>query len=222
MPRGRAPNYDAQRAAILAQASALFARQGYPSTTMNQVALACGLSKPALYHYFADKDAMLVELTEGHVLALRHLVDEVMAMDVDPRNRLRMLVVRVVQAYADAEHAHRVLTEDTRFLQPEDRERVLSHQRHVVAAFARTMAQYKPELDEAALTKPMTMLVFGMVNWLFTWLRRDGTLDHDAIAPIVADFVMGGLPAVALKHGGVVYDTPAGASDARLVNTPTA
>jgi AcrR family transcriptional regulator len=207
MPRGRSPNHDAQRSAILRQASGLFARQGYPSTTMNQVAQACGLSKPALYHYFEDKDAMLIELTEGHVLELRRLVDEVTRMDVDPRTRLRLMITRFVEAYADAEHAHRVLTEDTRFLQPEARERVLSHQRHLVAAFARTMADYKPELDEASLTKPMTMLLFGMINWLFTWLKRDGPLNHETIAPIVTDFVMGGLPAVALKHGGLPTPT---------------
>jgi AcrR family transcriptional regulator len=28
---------------------------GYPSTSMNQVAEACGLSKATLYHYYRDK-----------------------------------------------------------------------------------------------------------------------------------------------------------------------
>jgi AcrR family transcriptional regulator len=51
MARGRALGYDAQREAILTQAAELFARQGYVGTSMNQVATACGMSKPALYHY---------------------------------------------------------------------------------------------------------------------------------------------------------------------------
>ena len=55
MARGRALSYDSQREHILAQAAALFARRGYSGTSMNQVAQACGVSKPALYHYVRDK-----------------------------------------------------------------------------------------------------------------------------------------------------------------------
>ena len=44
---------------------------------MNEVAEACGVSKPTLYHYFRDKYALLVEIAEGHVARLQALVAEV-------------------------------------------------------------------------------------------------------------------------------------------------
>ena len=56
--RGRAKNYDDQRELILARAATLFANRGYPGTSMNEVAQACGLSKATLYHYYDDKYAM--------------------------------------------------------------------------------------------------------------------------------------------------------------------
>jgi hypothetical protein len=40
------------------------------------------------------------------------------------------------------------------------------------------------------------MLLFGMINWMFTWLRPDGRLAHADMAPIVADLFLGGLGAV--------------------------
>ena len=40
------------------------------------------------------------------------------------------------------------------------------------------------------------MLLFGMINWMFTWMKPDGRLDHAAIAPIVADLFLGGIGAV--------------------------
>jgi AcrR family transcriptional regulator len=55
--RPRAATYDDQREQILARAAELFARQGYTATTMNQVAAACGVTKPTLYHYVRDKQA---------------------------------------------------------------------------------------------------------------------------------------------------------------------
>jgi len=181
---------------ILNQAAALFARRGYPATSMNEVAEACGLSKPTLYHYFKDKYNLLVHIADGHVSRLQALVEEVEAQDLPPEPRLRALIQRFVEEYAEAQHAHRVLTEDVKFLQPEDSERVLGKERAVVAAFAGALAQMRPDTEAAGLTKALTMLLFGMINWMFTWLRPDGELDYEAMAPIVADLFFGGVPAV--------------------------
>ena len=196
MPRGRAKNYDDQRELILARAATLFAHRGYPGTSMNEVAHACSLSKATLYHYYKDKYALLVAIAEGHVQRLHALVAEVAAERLAPEAHLRELVARIVEAYAGAQHAHRVLTEDVRFLDEADRERILGKEREVVAGFARAVATLRPELKRAKLAKPMTMLLFGMINWMFTWLKPDGELDHSAIAPMVADLFLGGLPAV--------------------------
>jgi TetR/AcrR family transcriptional regulator len=198
MPRGRAPGYDTQRELILARAAELFARQGYSATSMNQVAEACGVSKPSLYHYVRDKDRLLVEIAEGHVAKLNALVDEVQRQPLAPEARVRRLIEAFLDVYADSQAAHRVLTEDVKFLQPADRERVLDAQRAVVTAFADAVAAARPELRQADLLKPLTMLLFGMMNWMFTWLQPDGRLTHTAMAPVVADLFFGGLHAVQL------------------------
>lgn len=196
MPRGRAPGYQDQRELILARAATLFANRGYPATSMNEVALACGLSKATLYHYYRDKYALLVSIAEGHVQRLHALVAEVAAERLTHEQRLRELIRRIVEEYADAQYAHRVLTEDVKFLDAADRARVLGKEREVVAGFARAVAALRPDLKKAALAKPLTMLLFGMINWMFTWMKPDGRLDHATIAPIVADLFLGGLPAV--------------------------
>ena len=196
MGRGRAAGYNDQREMILEQAAHLFARRGYPSTSMNQVAEACGLSKATLYHYYKDKYSLLVSIAEGHVSRLQALVVEVEAEALAPEQRLRELIRRIVEEYADAQDAHRVLTEDVKFLDEADRERVLNHERDVVSGFARAVAEVRGETLQAELSKPLTMLLFGMINWMFTWMKPEGELDYDAMAPIVADLFMGGLTAV--------------------------
>jgi AcrR family transcriptional regulator len=196
MARGRARGYDDQREAILARAAELFARHGYHATSMNQVADAAGLSKATLYHYCRDKDALLVHIAEGHVTRLQALVAEVRSLGLKPEAQFRELVRRIVDEYADAQHAHRVLTEDVKFLPPADRQRILDKEREVVAGFAAMVGALRPELTQAALAKPMTMLLFGMLNWMFTWVKPDGALDYETLAPMVADLFLGGLPAV--------------------------
>jgi len=196
MARGRSAGYDDQRDMILEHAALLFANRGYSATSMNQVAEACGFSKALLYHYYRDKYSLLVSIAENHVSRLEDLVSDVERQGLAPAARLRELIRRFVEEYAGAKHAHRVLTEDVKFLQEDDRERVLGTQRTVVAGFARVVAELRPDLEQAALAKPLTMLLFGMINWMFIWMRPDGELDYDAMAPVVADLFLGGLPAV--------------------------
>jgi AcrR family transcriptional regulator len=196
MPRGRAQGYDDQREQILARAARLFAKRGYTATSMNEVADACGVSKPSLYHYFRDKHQLLAEIAEAHIARLEALVDDVAAESHAPEARVRRLIAAFLAVYAGAQAEHRVLTEDVRFLQPADRRRILDGERKVVAAFADAIAETRPELRGAALDKPLTMLLFGMMNWMFTWLKPRGALTHAEMAPVVADLFFGGLGAV--------------------------
>lgn len=202
MGRGRHAGYDDQREAILARAAHLFATQGYAATSMNQVADACGLSKATLYHYWRDKDALLFSIADAHVERLQCLVADAGVQAAAPQEQMRLLIGRLLREYADAQDAHRVLTGEVRFLPAADRERILARQRQVVAAFAEVVAALRPDLDAATLAKPLTMLLFGMVNWMFTWMKPDGALDHAAIAPIVADLFLGGVGAVFPRHQG--------------------
>lgn len=181
---------------ILQCAALLFARSGYPGTSMNQVAQACGLSKATLYHYYPDKYALLVSIADSHVSRLQAIVGESLVQERTPAGQMRCLIRRLVEEYADAQNAHRVLTEDVKFLEPGDQKRILGKEREVVNGFAGVVAALRPDLKEAALTKPLTMLLFGMINWLFTWMKPDGSIDYDSMAPIVSDLFLGGLTAV--------------------------
>jgi AcrR family transcriptional regulator len=196
MARTRDAGYEDQRRMILTQAAHLFARQGYAGTSMNEVADACGLAKASLYYYYRDKYSLLISIAETHVSRLRAVVAEVGESRLAPKQELRELIRRFLAEYAGARDAHRVLTEDVRFLQPADRSRVLGKEREVVAGFASAIGRVRPQLRRAALTKPLTMLLFGMINWMFTWMKAEGPLDYDAMAPLVADLFLGGVGAV--------------------------
>ena len=196
MPRGRAPGYELQRETILARSAELFARHGYTATSMNAVAEACGVSKPSLYHYVRDKHQLLVEITEGHVGRLLALIAAESQAQALPEARLRRLIGAFLAVYASSQNEHRVLTEDVKFLEPAERERVLRAEREIVAAFAGAIDAARPELRGAALDKPLAMLLFGMMNWMFTWLQPGGRLTHADMAPVVADLFFGGLAAV--------------------------
>lgn len=209
MARPRAATYEEQRQQILGAAAALFAQRGYTAATMLEVAAASGVSKATLYHYFHDKHALLHDIAASHVARLEALAADPLgetgrpstdhrldgSVAGDPQVRLRALIARFMRAYADARSEHRVLTEDVKFLEPAAREEVIEAQRRVVRAFARAVAACRPDLP-GSLHKPLAMLLFGMINWTFTWLQPGRELDHQSLGPIVSDLFFGGLGAV--------------------------
>lgn len=193
MARPRSADFDLQREQVLVTAAQLFATRGYTATTMQELASACKVSKATLYHYVRDKNDLLAQITRGHVARLEALVEQVQAQELNAQNRLRSLIVHFMQVYARAQHEHRVLTEDVKFLTHQDREAVLQAQRRVVAAFAAAIVQLRPDLQAQQLGKPLAMLLFGMINWTFTWLRESGPLTHESLAPLVVELFLGGL-----------------------------
>jgi AcrR family transcriptional regulator len=197
MARTRAPNYDNQKEAILSSAAELFARSGYQGTSMNDVAEGSGLSKATLYHYYRDKDELLVSIAAGHVTKLVELVRSVEADSlIQPTDRLEVLITRFLTEYADAQHSHRVLTEDVKFLPDDARRQIQELERTVVRGFADAITVRCPDLRFAKLDKPVAMLLFGMLNWMFTWLQPGGKLTHATIAPIVCDLFLNGLAGI--------------------------
>ena len=71
----------------------------------------------------------------------------------------------------------------------------------MVAGFAAAISVRRPDLRAAELDKAVSMLLSGMLNWMFTWLNPDGKLTHATIAPMVRDLFLHGLGGVRIPQG---------------------
>ena len=193
MARRKAASFDAQRGAIRDAAARLFADAGYASTSVADIAAACGVSKALLYHYYRDKEHLLFDIAESYMERLQLIVDEVTGERLPAAAQLRRLIARFMAEYEHSAARHRVLVQDMKFLSRAHRTRVVARQRSVVDGFARFVGELAPAGPLAALHKPLTMMLFGMMNWTFTWLRDRGPLRYEDLAPVVADLFLGGL-----------------------------
>ncbi len=200
MARSRAATFDAQREAMLAAAARLFAERGYPVASVAELAQALGVSKALLYHYYRDKEQLLFDIVDRYLDGLLAAVDEVQALQLPRDAHLRALIERLMRAYEHSGAYHRVLVQDVKYLSAPHRGRARAKQRRVVDAFADAIVAVAPELEPAALARPVTMVLFGMMNWTFTWLRQDGALTYADLAPVVAGIFLGGVRQI--KEGG--------------------
>jgi AcrR family transcriptional regulator len=70
--RRHAPEADAtaQRRSVLQAAEVCIKRHGIRKTTMDDIAREAGMSRPSIYRFFADREELLLALTEEHSHAL--------------------------------------------------------------------------------------------------------------------------------------------------------
>jgi len=196
MSRTRSASFEQHREAIRASAARLFARNGYPVTPVAELARSCGISKALLYHYYRDKEQLLFDIADRYLDSLLAIVAEVEARPPAAQARLRRLIERFMGAYEDAAVYHRVLVQDVKYLKSAHRNHVNAKQRRVVQAYAEAVAAAAPQLAGSPLLKPVTMTLFGMINWTFTWLKDEGPVRYADMAPVVADLFLRGVAAV--------------------------
>ena len=92
-PNGRtSARRELVEAQIYEQATRLFAERGFAGTSLQDVADAMGMTRPALYYYVRNKDQLLArlvtEITEGPAEA----AEEIAGRDLDATAKLRALV----------------------------------------------------------------------------------------------------------------------------------
>ena len=78
-----------RRDEILLAAKELFIREGYEATTIRRIADVVGVSAPALYLYFKDKEAIMLALCDQTFGLLIEQMEELAKLGLPPIERLR-------------------------------------------------------------------------------------------------------------------------------------
>ena len=208
MARPKSATHEIKRDAILDIAAQCFADRSYPAASMNEIATASGTSKARLYHYYDSKEAILFDLMDRYtqrLLSLIALTDATaQRRNLDDRAALHELIRAFLQEYESSATRHVALLNDTQFLSdvPDEnlatpaispRELILNRQRDVVAAVTRALRRAYPGRLNAANQTAITMMLFGMINWTFTWLRPGGPISYVAFAEEVITLLEKGL-----------------------------
>jgi len=200
MARTRAATYDAQRQLILETAGQAFAELGFPSASMNDIARRCGMSKGLLYHYDPSKGELLFAVAEQYTKRLVALVGEVEGRVSEPAQRLPELIRAFLDEYQTSQARHMVLLHDLRFLPEAERRAVVGNQRRVIEAFVAAVRAAHRLPADFPVVKPVTMMLFGMMNWTFAWLKPGKGISYAQYAELVTEVFAAGVAALAGKR----------------------
>lgn len=192
MARSRANDYDDKRQAILERSAELFSAHGYDRASMSKIAEACGVSKANLYHYYKDKEGLLFDVIRFHLEELLEVVETADDPAAAPEARLRGLIAALLEAYRDADSQHNVQISSMRFLPAERQAKLKGMERDLVRIFSAAVAGVAPHLKGTKMLTPVTMSLFGMVNWHYLWFKSTGSVSRDEYAEIVTRLISDG------------------------------
>lgn len=192
MARTRASDYDDKRRAILNRSAELFSEHGYDRASMNKIAEACRVSKANLYHYYKDKEALLFDVIRFHLEELLEVVEAADKPDLPPQQRLRELAGALLEAYRDADSQHNVQINSMRFLPAERQTELKGMERELVATFSDAVVGVAPQLKGTKMLKPVTMSLFGMINWHYLWFKPNGPVTRADYADLVTRLIIDG------------------------------
>lgn len=194
MARTQAPDYEQRRAAIVETAAGIYAGRGFAAASVADLAAALGASKSLIYHYYPSKEEILFEVMDSHLRSLTEALDTVMALDLEPAEKLREIARAFMRLYVGAAARHKVLLNELGSLPAARRAEIVRRQRRLIAAVQDLLVEIQPKLrTRPQLQRPAAMLFFGMINWTHTWFREGGPASAGEVADLAADLALKGL-----------------------------
>jgi AcrR family transcriptional regulator len=180
---------------IYEQATKLFAERGFAGTSLQDIAEAVGLTRPALYYYVKSKDELLAklvaEITEGSAARIGAIARRA---DLDPAAKLHTIAKLGVQRQALHAAQFRLLILSEADLPAELAKAHEAGRRAVLKSIARVIEQGIAEgVFRPVEARIAALGVLGMSNWVAWWFQPGGRDNIETISDELADMAVAAL-----------------------------
>ncbi len=191
---GTGPPPQPRMVQIFTEACRLFAERGFEGTSMRDIAEVCGISKPTLYHYFADKDAIVRPLMLGITRIIHDRVAARMHPRQTPLEQLRLFMVETASCFEDYRWAW-IASASIFWNDPHERHRAerLEWRDRYEELLRGILREAVARGDMGVMDVSLAgRLVLSTLNWLPRWHDPAGKLRPAEVAERFCDMLLHG------------------------------
>lgn len=176
---------------ILAQATAVFAEQGYRNATTEDIAKKVKLKKSSLYHYFKNKENILFQALSTNLRRSLEPLESLAEEPGDASERLRKAVSMQVHMMMSVPYVGSLFLNERSSLHPRHLKQCLDlrerHERAMRTIIDQGIADgsFGP-IDSNIVVK----LIFGALNGLPWWWKSNGKYNLEELGAIYADLLV--------------------------------
>jgi AcrR family transcriptional regulator len=195
---------------IIDRALKLFAKNGYHSTTLDQVAANIGVTKATLYYYFRSKEEIIRAILKRSVNRMEKAV-ELGKSSLSAKDKLCQFIQYHVEFSADNAELARVTFEQINALPKKTRDAIKRKQREVMKTLERILEQgIRDKSFDAADIKIVSFAIIGLCNWTYHWYKPDGRLTPQQISKIYINLLEKGYLKTLSSKEKQISPSPAG------------
>jgi AcrR family transcriptional regulator len=167
---------------ILERAAELFAERGFAGTTVQDIADALGMSRPALYYYVKSKEVILQQLVENLSINDAKVLEKIASRrSGEPVEKLREMALQLATNAGSNPHQTQILAQSKHHL-PEgiaelnnDAERSIAKRIMAVLEAGTAKGQFRDVDPHTA-----SLAIIGMCLWTAWWLEEETPLEQVA------------------------------------------
>jgi AcrR family transcriptional regulator len=187
----KAAQGEATRAALVAAGRQLFGTQGYATTSLEEIVVAAGVTKGALYHHFSDKEALFKTVFEQ---VEREVSDEAVVEFNQPDSWAALVVgCRLwVEAHLDPQ-VRQIVLNDARGVLGWEAVRAIETRFSAVAVRGALRKAMHAGVIERKPLRPLALMLTGALSeaCLYVADAEDPDAAREEVAALVVDLLSG-------------------------------
>ena len=204
---------ETKREAVLQTAAQLFLEKSYGRTSLNDVAERLHITKPALYHYFQNKEEILLECYRLGTAMIGEILDDIASHCGTGLEKVEAFIYSYANVMT-VNFGRCVMRLDEGDLSPEAFAEVRGYKRKIDRQL-RSFIQDGVEDGSIAPCDPKiaAFSIAGALNWICVWYEPDGPLGPEEIATQFARTLTQGLSAKRRRNGARLNSNQESAND---------
>jgi AcrR family transcriptional regulator len=191
MPKRRDPKKSEMVHQVVAQ---LFAKRGYHSTSIREIARQLGMNQSSLYYYFSSKEEILFRLMNEAMDDAMTTLKQICESEISPEEKLSRVLGFYVRYFAGDQDRLTLLVNERDCLGETYRRILIEKERRYVQLFKDIFEELN-QTKKAKTIPPQvaTFAFFGMVHYTIKWYHRDGPVGLDQLADFFVEMFTCGI-----------------------------
>jgi AcrR family transcriptional regulator len=182
-----------RKAEIRKKAAQVFAEKGFDRASIRDVAKAAEMSLAGLYYYYRGKEEILFDIEHTAFTTLLEGHSESLAGVSDPIEKLDRIIDMHISFFIQNISEMKVMVHETNQLSGQYLEEAAELRRRYVRLVRGILEEIKGKQKVKDIsTGTASFLLFGMMNWLYTWYSPDHDADPKVVSAAVKEVFLNG------------------------------
>lgn len=172
----------------------LFYKKGYYAASMSAIANAAGIRKSSIYHHYATKEDILLDILRTTMRDLKQALKAQLAGADGAREKIEAMIYCHVLFHIQRKKEAIIADSELRGLTTRNYREIIRMRDDYEKIVQDVLKEGAAEgIIAESDTKLVSYAILSMCTAVCTWFKKSGRLSKEAVAGIYADFVMKGL-----------------------------